>query len=210
MTNYTFSSGMFWKMGFGSYSENHSVEVALLLHSHFMRVRTFEDYDMSSSIGNLKFDAELRYCWSLIHCKKWVWLFMNVRIVNNGGTLDFVDRDISCLGQTLQLVKKIKMNKPTQVIGWQDNLGGKYRFCAKSSEEAPSNSWYGFWCFSQNLFFLPRAHCRVLSQTSIIRLAIGWQSLEVGSYLEEWQRGNYCIQLYAVPLIHPALEVDAL
>lgn len=110
-------------------------------------------------------------------------------LLNNGGTLDFVDRDISCLGQTLQLVKKIKMNKPTQVIGWQDNLGGKYRFCAKSSEEAPSNSWYGFWCFSQNLFFLPRAHCRVLCQTSIIILAIGWQYLEVGSYLRSDREG---------------------
>lgn len=144
----------------------------------------------------------LRYCWSLIDCKKWVWLFMNVRIVNNGGTLDSLDRDISCLGQKLHLAKKIKMNEPTQAIGWQDNLGRKYKFCAKSSKEAPSNSWYGCWCSSENLFFLPRARCRVLCQCSIMRLAIGWQSPEVGSYLEEWQRGNYCIQLWGTS--HPS------
>ena len=149
---------------------------------------------------------------SLIDCKKWVWSFMNVSIVINGGTMDFIDRDISCLGQELHVAKKIKMNKLTQVIGWQGNLGREYMFWGKSSKEAPNvvTPDTDFGVSVKICFFLPRAHCRFLCQSSIMRLAIGWQSLEVGSYLEEWQRGNYCIHLYEVPFIHPAPKVDAL
>jgi hypothetical protein len=60
MIDYTFSSGLLEKIGFGSHLENQSVEVALLLHSNFMCARTFEDYGMSSSISNSTFNAELR------------------------------------------------------------------------------------------------------------------------------------------------------